>query len=134
MTITALATVAMVREKFPQAIVEVVDFRGEQTLVLTPESLVGVCRFLKTCNLPFFRVLQPSIGLSVYRALMLSITCFLCRTAASYASKCGLAKGEKNIQWYQRSVKSGQGRTGTNAKFLISSVFTLVAIPTCAAS
>jgi NADH-quinone oxidoreductase subunit C len=47
MTITARATVAMVREKFPQAIVEVVDFRGEQTLVLTPESLVGVCRFLQ---------------------------------------------------------------------------------------
>lgn len=52
MVITARATVAMVREKFPQAIVEVVDFRGEQTLVLTPESLVGVCRFLQK-NLQF---------------------------------------------------------------------------------
>lgn len=52
MAITALATVAMVREKFPQAIIETVDFRGEQTLVLTPESLVGVCRFLQK-NLQF---------------------------------------------------------------------------------
>src|SRR6266704_3599486 len=52
MAITALATVAMVREKFPQAIVEAVDFRAEQTLVLTPESLVGVCRFLQK-NLQF---------------------------------------------------------------------------------
>ncbi len=47
MAITALTTVALVREKFPQAIVEVVDFRGEQTLVLSVESLVGVCRFLQ---------------------------------------------------------------------------------------
>lgn len=52
MAITALATVAMVREKFPQAIVEAVEFRGEQTLVLTPESLVEVCRFLQK-NLQF---------------------------------------------------------------------------------
>src|ERR1700692_2478270 len=47
MAITALATVAVAQEKFPAAIVEVVDFRGEQTLVLTAESLVGVCRFLQ---------------------------------------------------------------------------------------
>jgi NADH-quinone oxidoreductase subunit C len=46
MAFTALATVATVQEKFPQAIVETNDFRGEQTIVLQPESLVAVCSYL----------------------------------------------------------------------------------------
>src|SRR5439155_14204928 len=46
MAITATSTVAMVREKFPQAVVETVDFRGEETIVLLPEHLVTVCAYL----------------------------------------------------------------------------------------
>lgn len=46
MTITAASTVETVRNKFPQAIVETTDFRGEQTIVLEPASLVEVCSFL----------------------------------------------------------------------------------------
>ncbi len=46
MAITATATVAMVREKFPQAVVETVNFRGEETIVLLPEHLVTVCAYL----------------------------------------------------------------------------------------
>ncbi|HAT46098.1 MAG TPA: NADH-quinone oxidoreductase subunit C, partial [Ktedonobacter sp.] len=47
MAITAIATVEMVRQKFPRAIVETVEFRGEQTIVLKPEDLVTVCRYLQ---------------------------------------------------------------------------------------
>ncbi len=47
MAITATSTVAMVREKFSQAVVETVDFRGEQTIVLLPEHLVTVCAYLQ---------------------------------------------------------------------------------------
>src|SRR5260370_31719097 len=36
-----------VRSKFPQAIVETVEFGDEQTIVLTPEYLVEVCTYLK---------------------------------------------------------------------------------------
>src|SRR2546421_11367019 len=47
MVITATSTVQTVREKFPQAIVETVEFCGEQTLVLKPEHLVAVCAYLQ---------------------------------------------------------------------------------------
>src|SRR5216684_2870232 len=47
MAITATSTVAMVREKFPQAVLETVDFRGEQTIVLLPEHLVTLCAYLQ---------------------------------------------------------------------------------------
>lgn len=43
---TASSAVAMVREKFPQAVVETADFRGEVTIVLRPENLVSVCTYL----------------------------------------------------------------------------------------
>src|SRR5436853_895258 len=46
MAITAVSTVATVREKFPQAVVETVGFRGEQTIVLHPEFLPTVCTYL----------------------------------------------------------------------------------------
>jgi NADH-quinone oxidoreductase subunit C len=47
MVITAASTVDMVRGKFPQAVVETVDYRDEQTIVLQPENLVEVCTYLK---------------------------------------------------------------------------------------
>jgi NADH-quinone oxidoreductase subunit C len=47
MAITAASTVQMVQEKFPQAVVETVEFRGEQTIVLLPEQLVAVCAYLQ---------------------------------------------------------------------------------------
>jgi NADH-quinone oxidoreductase subunit C len=47
MVITAASTVDMVRGKFPQAVVETVDYRDEQTIVLQPEHLVEVCNYLK---------------------------------------------------------------------------------------
>jgi NADH-quinone oxidoreductase subunit C len=47
MAITATSTVETLRQKFPQAIVETVEFRGEQTIVLKPENLVTVCSYLQ---------------------------------------------------------------------------------------
>jgi len=40
-------TVAALQAKFPDAIAEVVEFRGETTVVVKPESIVAVCRFVK---------------------------------------------------------------------------------------
>src|SRR5205823_12896921 len=47
MAITAASTVGKVREKFPQAIVETLEFRGEQTIVRQAEHLVAVCTYLQ---------------------------------------------------------------------------------------
>ena len=47
MVITAASTVETVRSKFSQAIVDTVEFRDEQTIILKPENLVAVCRYLK---------------------------------------------------------------------------------------
>lgn len=46
-TVTAAAAVEKVREEFPQAVIETVEFRGEQTLILTTEQLVAVCGYLQ---------------------------------------------------------------------------------------
>jgi NADH-quinone oxidoreductase subunit C len=43
----AEAAVAALREKFPQAVVETVEYRNEETVVLRPEQLVSVCEYLK---------------------------------------------------------------------------------------
>ena len=37
----------MVRAKFPRAVVETVEFRGEQTIILKPEHLITVCSYLQ---------------------------------------------------------------------------------------
>jgi NADH-quinone oxidoreductase subunit C len=48
MAITATSTVEMVRERFPQAVVETGEHFGEQTIVLQPEKLAAVCAYLHT--------------------------------------------------------------------------------------
>ncbi|HEY0754680.1 MAG TPA: NADH-quinone oxidoreductase subunit C [Ktedonobacteraceae bacterium] len=47
MAITAAVTVTLVKEKFPQAVVETVEFRDEQTIILHPTSLLSVCVYLQ---------------------------------------------------------------------------------------
>jgi NADH-quinone oxidoreductase subunit C len=43
-----LATVAeRLKEKFPEAVLEVSSFRGETTLQIRPEDLLSLCRFLR---------------------------------------------------------------------------------------
>jgi NADH-quinone oxidoreductase subunit C len=41
------ATVALARERFADSILEVVEHRGEMTLVVTPEALIGLCQALR---------------------------------------------------------------------------------------
>src|SRR5579872_5544142 len=41
------SVVDIVRAKFPRAVVETVEFRGEQTIILAPEHLVTVCSYLQ---------------------------------------------------------------------------------------
>ena len=43
---TAISAVEKVQAKFPQAVVEKVEHRGEQTIVLAPEQLVAVCTYV----------------------------------------------------------------------------------------
>lgn len=47
MVTTAASTVEAVQNTFSQAVVETVDFRAEQTIVLKPEYLLEVCTYLK---------------------------------------------------------------------------------------
>lgn len=48
MAMTQVASVVeMVRAKFPHAVVEAVEFRGEQTIILAPDHLVTVCTYLR---------------------------------------------------------------------------------------
>lgn len=46
MTITAVSTVTLLKERFPQAVLGTVEFRDEQTVVLHPASLTQVCAYL----------------------------------------------------------------------------------------
>ncbi|HLJ34388.1 MAG TPA: NADH-quinone oxidoreductase subunit C [Ktedonobacteraceae bacterium] len=45
--VTAAAAAEKVREKFPRAVIETVEFRSEQTIVLTIGQLVAVCAYLQ---------------------------------------------------------------------------------------
>jgi NADH-quinone oxidoreductase subunit C len=47
MVVTAASTVETLHKQFPQAILEVVEYRDEQTIVLKSEQLMQVCSFLK---------------------------------------------------------------------------------------
>ena len=47
MVTTAVSTVETIQAKFPQAVIEATEFRGEQTLLLKPEHLISVCTYLK---------------------------------------------------------------------------------------
>jgi NADH-quinone oxidoreductase subunit C len=38
---------ALLQEKFPEEVVEVVEFRGETTVVVKPEAIVAICTALK---------------------------------------------------------------------------------------
>lgn len=85
MAITALSTVEMVRGKFPQAVIETVEDRNEQTILLKPENLVEVCNYLKK-NL-HYAVLETITAVDwserlprfdvIYQLLSLQEQCFI---------------------------------------------------------
>ncbi len=83
MVITAASTVETVRTKFPQAVIEVVEHRGEQTILLKPENLVEVSNYLKK-DLPYLETITavdwperiPRFDV-IYQLLSLESQCFL---------------------------------------------------------
>lgn len=118
MAITAVTTVALVKEKFPQAIVEVVEFRDEQTIILQPAHLISVCTYLqKTLRYNFLSTVTavdwpertPRFDV-VYQLLSLPHQCVLrlkVRVGAqgeehpSVPSVCTIWPG---ANWYEREV------------------------------
>lgn len=85
MVITAASTVETIRQKFPQAVIETVDYRDEQTIVLQPEQLITVCTYLKknlqydfleTVTAVHWPERLPRFDV-VYQLLSISNQCFL---------------------------------------------------------
>jgi NADH-quinone oxidoreductase subunit C len=86
MAITALSTVEAVQGKFPQAVIEIVGDRGEQTILLKPENLVEVCNYLKK-NL-HYAILETITAVDwperlprfdvIYQLLSMQEQCFIC--------------------------------------------------------
>ena len=118
MALTATATVALVKEKFPQAVVETVEFRDEQTIVLQPGYLTKVCAylreslrydFLSTVTAVDWPERTPRFDV-VYQLLSLSNQCVLRLKVRvgekgeehpSVPSVCGIWPG---ANWYEREV------------------------------
>lgn len=118
MTITAASTVTRLKEKFPQAVIETVEFRDEQTVILHPASLTQVCTYLqKTLH---YNVLSTLTAVDwpertprfdvVYQLLSLPNQCRLrlkIRVGArgedhpSVPSVCSIWPG---ANWYEREV------------------------------
>ncbi len=57
------AAVDLLQKKFPQEVVEVVEFRGETTIVVKPERLVDICTALRDDAETSFRYLSMIAGL-----------------------------------------------------------------------
>jgi NADH-quinone oxidoreductase subunit C len=57
------AAVDLLQEKFPDDVVEVVEFRGETTIVVKPEHLVEICRTLRDNHNTGFKYLSMIAGL-----------------------------------------------------------------------
>ena len=57
------AAVELLQAKFPDEVVEVVEFRGETTIVVKPGRLVDLCRALRDDATTSFRYLSMIAGL-----------------------------------------------------------------------
>jgi NADH-quinone oxidoreductase subunit C len=62
----ALDPVAAVREQFPQALLDVVQFSGETTLVIHPKEIVSVCRYLRDTNGLIYNFLSDISSVDYY--------------------------------------------------------------------
>lgn len=58
--------VALLEEKFPEEVVEVVEFRGDTTIVVKPERIVEICTALKDGHDTAFRYLSMIAGMDYY--------------------------------------------------------------------
>jgi NADH-quinone oxidoreductase subunit C len=118
MALTAATTVTLVKEKFSRAVVEVGEFRGEQTIVLLPEFLPGVCTYLqKNLRYNFLSTITavdwpertPRFDV-VYQLLSLPNQCVLrlkvrvgeqAEASPAVPSVCAIWPG---ANWYEREV------------------------------
>jgi NADH-quinone oxidoreductase subunit C len=57
------AAVDLIQEKFPDEVLEVVEFRGETTIVVKPGRIVEICRTLRDGRDTSFRYLSMVAGL-----------------------------------------------------------------------
>jgi NADH-quinone oxidoreductase subunit C len=57
------AAVDLLQEKFPDEVVEVVEFRGETTIVVQPGKIVEICRTLRDDHNTGFKYLSMIAGL-----------------------------------------------------------------------
>ncbi|MFH1597135.1 MAG: NADH-quinone oxidoreductase subunit C [Pseudomonadota bacterium] len=57
------AAVDLLKQKFPDEVLEVVEFRGETTIVVKPERIVDLCRTLRDDRDTSFRYLSMVAGL-----------------------------------------------------------------------
>ena len=55
--------VALLEEKFPDEVVEVVEFRGDTTIVVKPERIVDICTALKDGHDTGFKYLSMIAGM-----------------------------------------------------------------------
>lgn len=118
MALTAATTVTLVKEKFPQAVMEAGEFRGEQTIVLQPTFLTSVCTYLqKTLRYTFLSTITAVDWLErmprfdvVYQILSLPHQCVLRlkvrvgeegEAHPSVPSVCAIWPG---ANWYEREV------------------------------
>jgi NADH-quinone oxidoreductase subunit C len=57
------AAAALIQAKFPEEVVEVVEFRGDTTIVVKPDRIVDICRTLRDDPDLSFRYLSMIAGL-----------------------------------------------------------------------
>ncbi len=57
------AAVELLQKKFPGEVVEVVEFRGETTIIVKPERIVDICRTLRDAPETSFRYLSMIAGM-----------------------------------------------------------------------
>jgi NADH-quinone oxidoreductase subunit C len=57
--------VDLLQEKFPEDVLEVIEFRGETTIVVKPERIVEICRTLKENHHTGFKYLSMVAGLDM---------------------------------------------------------------------
>ncbi|HKZ70368.1 MAG TPA: NADH-quinone oxidoreductase subunit C [Anaerolineales bacterium] len=110
-------TVDALKAKFSEAVVEVIEFRGETTVVIKPESLVTVCRFIRDDPALGYKSLVDLAGVDYYPdepRFGLSYIVFAMPINARFRIKVHLSGDDptvdsvagvwRNADWYEREA------------------------------